>query len=114
MTTPFENFLKQQDEEAWSAALTALLRSIHEVDRNATQIWFSFYPLSLFEALERAEDRETLAPRLLLRGNYYLKDQIDSSHTFLYGHRYWPEVKQAVEQHADAFSAGDTRPLADQ
>ena len=114
MTTPFENFLKQHDEESWAAALSALLRSIHEVDRTATQIWFSFYPLSLFEALEQADDSETLAQRLLLQGKYYLKDQIDSSHTFLYGHRYWPEVKQAVEKHARAFSAADTRPLADQ
>ena len=104
MTTPFENFLKQQDEEAWSAALTALLRSIHEVDRNATQIWFSFYPISLFQALERAENPELLAQQLLMQGKYYLKDQVDSSHTFLYGHRYWPEVKSAVQTYAREFS----------
>jgi ferredoxin len=114
MTTPFENFLNQHDEESWSATLTTLLRSIHEVDRNATQIWFSFYPLSLFEALDRAEDPETLAQRLLLQGKYYLKDQIDLSHTFLYGHRYWPEIKNAVQKHAREFSASDTRSLADQ
>lgn len=110
--TQFETFLKQQDEEAWSATLTTLLRSIHEVDRNATQIWFSFYPLSLFQALEESEDPETLAQRLLLQGNYYLKDQIDSSHTFLYGHRYWPEVKQAVQKHAREFSGNEM--LSDQ
>jgi ferredoxin len=114
MTTPFETFLKQHDEESWAATLTTLLRSIDEVDRNATQIWFSFYPLSLFEALERSEDPETLAQRLLLQGKFYLKDQIDSSHTFLYGHRYWPEVKKAVQKHAREFSSGDTRSLADQ
>jgi len=108
MTTPFENFLRQQDEEAWSAALTALLRSIHEVDRNATQIWFSFYPLSLFQALEQADHPETLTQRLLMQGNYYLKDQIDSSHTFLYGHRYWPEVKKAVETYAGEFSGNES------
>jgi ferredoxin len=112
--TPFENFLKQHDEESWSATLTALLRSIHEVDRNATQIWFSFYPLSLFQALDQSDDPETLAQRLLLQGKFYLKDQIDSSHTFLYGHRYWPEVKNAVQKHARGFTAGDNRSLADQ
>lgn len=112
MTTSFEAFLKQHDEEAWSAALTTLLRSIHEVDRNATQIWFSFYPLSLFQALEQAEDPETLSQRLLMQGNYRLKDQIDSSHTFLYGHRYWPEVKNAVQKHAREFSG--TASLSDQ
>src|SRR6185295_17294189 len=111
--TPFETFLNQHDEEAWSAALTTLLRSIHDVDRNATQIWFSFYPLSLFQALEQSDDRETLAQRLLLQGKYYLKDQIDSSHTFLYGHRYWPEVKAAVQTHGHG-PISDNRPLSDQ
>ena len=112
--TLFESFLSQQDDESWSAALTTLLRSIHEVDLNAVQIWFSFYPLSLFQALEQAEDPEKLAQQLLIQGNYYLKDQIDSSHTFLYGHRYWPEVKTAVQKHAREFSASETRSLADQ
>ena len=98
----FENYLDQQNEEAWSAALATLLRSIHEVDRNATQIWFAFYPLSLFRALEAAEDREKLARELLLQGDYELKNQIDSSHHFLYGHRFWPQVKRGVEQHAES------------
>jgi ferredoxin len=110
--TPFENFLNQHDEEAWSATLTTLLRSIHEVDQNATQIWFAFYPLALFQALRQAEDPEKLRQQLLMQGTYDLKDQIDSSHTFLYGHRYWPEVKKAVEQHAR--SASFEAALADQ
>jgi ferredoxin len=104
MSTQFESYLKKHDEEAWSAALTTILRSIHEVDRNATQIWFSFYPLSLFQALEQAEDPEKLAQQLLMQGNYQLKDQIDSSHTFLYGHRFWPEVKTAVQNYARQFN----------
>src|SRR5687767_10853515 len=102
--TPFESFLEQHDEEAWSAALTTLLRAIHDVDRNATQIWFSFYPLSLLQALRQAEDPAKLAQQLLLQGNYQLKDQIDSSHTFLFGHRFWPEVKRATQQHAREFT----------
>ena len=106
--TPFDSYLKQHDEESWSAALTALLRSVHEVDRNATQIWFSFYPLSLFQVLDQAEDPEKLAQQLLLQGNYYLRDQIDSSHTFLYGHRYWPEVKTLVQKHAREFSPSES------
>ncbi|HEY6218192.1 MAG TPA: 2Fe-2S iron-sulfur cluster-binding protein [Pyrinomonadaceae bacterium] len=104
MSTQFESYLKKHDEEAWSAALTTILRSIHEVDRNATQIWFSFYPLSLFQALEQAEDPEKLAQQLLMQGNFQLKDQIDSSHTFLYGHRFWPEVKTAVQNYARQFN----------
>jgi ferredoxin len=102
--TPFENFLNQHDEEAWSAALTALLRSIHEVDRNATQIWFWFYPLGLFQALQQAEDPQKLAQQLLMQGDYLLRDQIDSSHTFLYGHRFWPEAKRKTQKYAREFS----------
>jgi ferredoxin len=112
--TPFETFLNKHDEEAWSATVTALLRSIHEVDKAATQIWFAFYPLGLFCALQEAEDPEKLMQQLLMQGNYYLKDQIDSSHTFLYGHRYWAEVKKAVERHAEAFDRTSNTPLTDQ
>lgn len=112
--TPFEEFLNEHDEEAWSAALTALLRSIHEVDRNATQIWFSFYPLGLFQALQQAEDPQKLAQQLLLQGNYHLRDQIDSSHQFLYGHRFWPEVKRETLKHAREFAGDNKASLSDQ
>lgn len=111
---PFESFLDQHDEEAWSATINTLLRSIHEVDKTATQVWFAFYPLGLLRTLRRAEDPEQLAKQLLLQGNYYLKDQIDSSHRFLYGHRYWPEVKKAVEQNAESFRITANASLADQ
>jgi ferredoxin len=111
--TAFENFLSQQNEESWSAALATLVRSIHEVDRNATQIWFAFYPLSLSTALNESEDRDKLAQQLLLQGDYELKDQIDRSHRFLYGHRFWPQVKAGVEAYADSFSAGPHASLAD-
>src|SRR6185503_20123902 len=86
----------------------------HEVDKNATQICFAFYPLSLFTALQQAEDKDQLAAQLLMKGHYELKDQIDSSHTFLYGHRYWPQVKKAVEAFADAADAGNQTQLSDQ
>ncbi len=112
--TPFETFLNQHDEEAWSATLVALLRFIHEVDRNATQIWFGFYPLPLQRALEQSDDREKLVQQLLLQGDYEVKHQVDTSHRFLYGHRSWPQVKQAVEQHAEAFNQTARATLADQ
>ncbi len=112
--TPFETFLSQHNQEAWLAAITALLRSIHEVDKTATQIWFAFYPLELFLVLEQAEDPQKLAQQLLLQGDYYLKSRIDSSHTFLHGHRYWPEVKQAASEHATDFEWKGSPPLADQ
>lgn len=94
---PFEKWLHQHGEEAWVATLTTLLRSIHEVDKNATQIWFAFYPISLFHAFQQVDDPDELARQLLMKGVYPLKDQIDSSHKFLYGHRFWPEVKKVVE-----------------
>jgi len=112
--TALEKFLNQQNEEAWSAALTTLLRSIHEVDRNATQIWFAFYPLPLFQALAAADDREQLAQQLLLQGDYELHNQIDTSHRFLYGHRFWPQVKRAIETHAELFDENDRSSLSDQ
>ena len=111
--TAFETFLSQQGDEAWAATLTTLLRSIHEVDKNATQIWFAFYPLSLFRALRDAQKRDELARDLLLQGNYELKSQIDSSHRFLYGHRHWPQVKKAVEAFCDNFNPSVMGKLAD-
>jgi ferredoxin len=110
----FEAFLNQHDDPAWAEVIRELLPHIHEVDRNATEIWFHFYPLVLIRALERAEDREQLAKKLLLQGNYYLKDQIDDSHRFLYGHRYWMDVKRAVAQSAVTDKAPASLQLAAQ
>ncbi len=104
LAQPLEDFLNRHDEEAWSTTLTELLPLTHEVDRTATQVWFSFYPLALLQALQRANDPSLLARQLLLEGKFYLKDQIDSSHHFLYGHRYWSAVKQAVTQYASSQS----------
>lgn len=111
--TPFENWLHQHGDESWAATLTTLLRSIHEVDKNATQIWFAFYPLSLFQAFRQAEDPDKLFQQLLMKGVYPLRDQVDSSHKFLYGHRYWPEVKKAVEIFATNYTASESS-LSDQ
>ena len=105
-------FLDRQEPQDWTAVLAELLPSIHEVDRAATGIWFKFYPLELFRALEEAPDREKLAQRLLIQGRYRLADQLDSSHTFLYGHRYWPDVREAVTQRLKTFTDADGATLA--
>jgi len=108
--TPFEAFLSEHDDAAWEKAVSELLPSIHEVDRAATQIWFRFFPLRLLRAFEQSDDPAALAQELLMQGKWFLRDQIDTSHTFLYGHRYWPEVKRAV---AEAAGGEARRPLAE-
>jgi ferredoxin len=110
----FEAFLNQHDDEAWREIVRELLSSIHHVDRAATEIWFRFFPLALLRALQQSGDPAQLTRRLSLEGNFRLKDQIDSSHEFLYGHRFWPQVKAAVSELAASTGAQDTIDLATQ
>ena len=113
--TPFEAFLNQHDAEAWAKIVADLLPHIHEVDRTATEIWFHFFPLELLRAFQQAEDPGKLARELEMQGNYFLKNQIDTSHAFLYGHRFWPEVKRAVaELAASDVAPANLLPLASQ
>jgi len=102
--TKFENYINKYDEAAWDSALEKLVLEIHEVDRNATQIWFRFYPLALHNYLENAEDKAKAVQKFVMQGDYELNDQIDSSHRFLYGHRFWKEVKAAIEARAESFT----------
>jgi ferredoxin len=98
-----ERFLASFNESDWNIIVAALLPEIHEADRNATQAWFRFYPLALFRHLQSAEDTELAAQRLLMQGDWQLANRIDGSHNFLYGHRYWAEVKHAIETRLDSF-----------
>lgn len=84
------------DAETWRRAVDTLAAEIHPIDQNATRIWFSFYPLDLHLAIEAAGD--DAARRFGLMGQWRLADQVDASHRFLYGHRYWPQVKTAIQQ----------------
>ena len=102
MDTPFEAFLKQHDSRAWAAVRTSLSSSIHEVDRNAVEIWLHFFPLPLADAFARSENPAQLTQDLRLDGNWRLADQHDVSHWFLYGHRYWPRVKAAIISRAES------------
>lgn len=104
-STQFEKQLNQFSETQWMETLERLLPEIHEVDRNATQIWFRFYPLSLYRYLQRAEDFEATLQGFAMQGNYELKTQIDSSHKFLWGHRFWAEVKKAIIERANSFDS---------
>jgi ferredoxin len=83
------------DPEGWRRAVETLIAEIHPIDQTATRIWFSFYPLELHLAVEAAGD--DAVRKFGLMGHWRLADQVDASHRFLYGHRYWPQVKTAVQ-----------------
>jgi len=102
-TTKLEGYLNKFSEKDWLAAIEKLLPAIHEVDRNAVQIWFRFFPLELFRFLETAEDRAKTMHKLAMQGDFDLKNQIDSSHKFLYGHRFWKEIKAEIASRGESF-----------
>ncbi len=108
----FEAFLNRHESGEWAEIIRSLLSHIHEVDRTATRIWFAFFPLEIARAFDQAPDPEDLARRLVMQGRYLLKDHIDTSHTFLYGHRYWPEVKQLLIERAISARAPASLDLA--
>jgi len=99
--TDLETSLAQFSEADWLAAINELLPCIHEVDREAVQIWFRFYPLDLVRYLDSAEDKDAVITGLALKGDIDLKGQIDTSHHFLYGHKFWPTVKRKIERMAE-------------
>lgn len=101
MNNTFIEAIESKTEAAWLAAVESLAPQMHEVDRNAVQIWFRFYPLDLVRYLESADNVEDAMKGIVLEGDFGLLDKIDSSHRFLYGHRYWPQVKQAVIARAE-------------
>ncbi len=49
------------------------------------------------------EDKAATLHGFAMQGDYELKNQIDISHSFLYGHRYWKTVKEVIERRAEAF-----------
>jgi ferredoxin len=100
-TIDLDAFLSRFDETQWLDAVESMLTCIHEVDRNAVQIWFRFYPLSLQQSLAEADDREEFIRGMALQGDFELKNQIDTSHHFLYGHRYWKAVKSAIRSESE-------------
>ncbi len=102
--TNLETYLDKFNEADWLGAVATLLPCIHEVDRNAVQIWFRFYPLSLKRFIDAAEDRDATLHGIAMQGDFELKDQIDTSHSFLYGHRYWKVVKAAIEAESVVFT----------
>jgi ferredoxin len=113
MISRFENFLNIFTEQDWNELLQELLPAIHEVDKIPVQIWFRFHPLSLFQYLEAEEDNAAALHGFAIKGKHQIKDDIDGSHTFLYGHRYWGETKSAISSRINSFDTA-TIDLADE
>ena len=107
MSTNLESYLNKFTESDWLEAVDTLLPCIHEVDRNAVQIWFRFYPLSLKQFIDAAEDRDATLHGIAMQGDFELKDQIATSHRFFYGHRFWPVVKCKIEKEIEEFKGED-------
>ena len=113
MNSDLNTYLSKFSESDWLSAIGSLTNEIHEVDRNAVQVWFRFYPLEFRRYIEKEPNEAELRRSLGLLGDYDLADQIDSSHRFLYGHRLWKTVKAAIEAEAEVFT--DQKPsLADE
>ena len=70
-------FLEAKSQRDWLDALDALEASIHPVDREATRIWFAFWPLELRDALSAPEGADEMARVMDLEGNWRLAEQID-------------------------------------
>lgn len=103
MSNALTDYLSKFTEADWLAAVDELLPCVHDVDKDALQIWFRFYPLDLKRYLDAAEDRAAAELGVALQGKFGLEDKIDSSHHFLYSHRYWKTVKAAIEAETVVF-----------
>ena len=103
MSNALTDYLSKFSEADWLAAVDELLPCVHDVDKDALQIWFRFYPLDLKRYLDSAEDREAAELGVALQGKFGLDDKIDLSHNFLYGHRHWKTVKAAIEAETVVF-----------
>lgn len=107
-------YLAQFDDEAWLRVVDRLEQAIHPVDRAATRAWFHFYPLRLQHAIDESVEPDALATHLRLQGRWRLAGQRESSHWFLFGHRYWPDVREAVAESAATPGAPGSLDLAAQ
>ena len=107
----FRDFLNQHDEPAWDDVLADLEPSLHPVDREATRIWFGFWPLKLRRLLLESTDEAATAQEYLLDGRYRLEHQLDESVDFLYGSIYWDRIKEALLQRSESASGRDLESL---
>ena len=91
----FVTFLEAQTQEDWDLAVEKTLQGAHPVDQAATRIWFSFWPLRLFQAFEQSDDLKQTVRDLELDGSFRLSDNIDSSVGFFHASGHWRAIKTA-------------------
>ncbi len=96
----FLAFLAQHDDEAWRRVVDRLEQAIHPVDRTPTRIWFHLFPMRLQRAIDLSANPSALEDYLRLEGRWRLADHRETSHRFLFGHRYWPEIVAAVRRYS--------------
>ena len=80
-------------DSEWRSAIERLRPEIHAVDRDALLIWLQLYPLTVARLAAADANRAEFERYYQLRGRYLLAESADTSHQFLYSHRYWPTVK---------------------
>ncbi len=100
--SPLIEYLEQHSQKTWDDLVVKLGESMHPVDREATRIWFAFWPLELAKALRETDDLEGLVREWRLTGNYRLEEQLDKSVEFLWGAYFWLQVKEAVLEVAES------------
>lgn len=110
----FLAFLAQHDDGAWHRAVDRLQNAMHPVDREAARIWLHFYPMRLQRAIDAAADTRALEHHLRLEGHWRLEGQRETSHWFLFGHRYWRHAREAVRAFASRPVAPGSLDLAAQ
>jgi hypothetical protein len=53
MPSPLHDHLRSYSSADWRTAVDKLSAAIHPIDRNATHIWFAFWPLDLCLEFEK-------------------------------------------------------------
>lgn len=101
MNKGFIEEIEALKETDWLDSIGRIAPEIHPVDRNAVDIWFRIFPLDLVRYLEAADNLDAAMRGLAMQGDFGLFDKIDVSHHFLYGHRFWPEVKKVILQRVE-------------
>jgi ferredoxin len=95
----------------WAGLLERIAPELHAVDRDGVKIWFEMWPLVLHQLVEGTAERPVDGAEVerfyQLKGQYRLKDLPDTSHRYLYGHRYWGQIKEGLALLADSLDAED-------